>query len=121
MMLLALPLFAFALLVDRHWRSRRDIREAFLAAAVTWGVITVLLTELLSLIDGLRMPGLAVSWVGVAAGAALWALWGKALPRKRDVPLAEPGHMSAVLAAPVTLIVALTGLVANLGRPNNSA
>ena len=39
-MLLALPLFAFALLVDRYWRPRRDVREAFLAAAITWGVAT---------------------------------------------------------------------------------
>src|SRR5205823_9210492 len=99
-MLLALPLFAFALLVECYWQPRRDVREAFLAAAITWGVTTVLLTELLSLIGGLRMPGLAVSWVGLAAGAALWAFWGKAPPRKRDVPLVKPGRMSAVLAAP---------------------
>src|SRR5215211_4863466 len=119
-MLLTLPLLAFVLLVDRYWQPRRDVREAFLAAAITWGVLIVLLTELLSLIGGLRMPGLGVSWVGLAAGAALWALWGKAPPRQRHVPLVKPGRMSAFLAAPVALVVAVTALVANAGRPNNS-
>jgi Dolichyl-phosphate-mannose-protein mannosyltransferase len=119
-MLLALPLFGFALLLDRYWQPRRDVREAFLAAAITWGVTTVLLTELLSLIGGLRMPGLAICWVGLAGGAAVWALWGKAPLREREVPLVKPGRMSAVLAAPVALVVAVTAVVANLGRPNNS-
>jgi hypothetical protein len=119
-MLLTLPLFAFALLVDRYWRPGRDVREAFLAAAITWGVITVLLTELLSLLGALRIPWLAVGWAGVAAGAAVWTFCSKVAPWKRDMRLARPGRMSVVLAAPVTLVVAVTALVANLGRPNNS-
>lgn len=119
-MLFALPLFAFALLVDRYWRPRRDVREALLAAAISWGVAIVLLTELLSLTGTLRVPGLALGWAGLAAGVALWAHCSKAPPRKRDRQLAKPGRLSVVLAAPVAVIVAVTAVVANLGRPNNS-
>ena len=69
-MLVALPLLCFALLV--HAVRRRspcaDPRAAVLWAALAWGVLTVTLTELLSLFGALSATTVALGWGTAASG-----------------------------------------------------
>lgn len=61
-MLLSLPLVGYALLFFLFRQSGHQRRDAFLHAATTWGVLVVVVTELLSLPHWLTRANLAISW-----------------------------------------------------------
>ena len=73
-MLVILPLGCYGLLVLAWWRTRptAGLREALLCAALSWGVLVLGLSELLSLGAALSPLPLAVGW-GIA-GALIAAL-----------------------------------------------
>ncbi len=65
----AFPLVVFAVLValllgamQKERRSTVDWREAFIAAALIWGALVVLISEALSLVDGVARPLLTLCW-----------------------------------------------------------
>lgn len=85
--LILLPI-GFFLLLFLHgtaaWRDEtagRDWRFAFLVAAVVWGGIVALSTELLSLFDAVTRLGLALVWV---AALGVLYVWSGGLRRVRE-------------------------------------
>ena len=117
-MLLSLPALCFALLsivLARH-SNRSELRSAALRAAVLLGLLVVAGTELLSLLGRLEAFWLGSLWLLVAVCIGLLAArsgsqW--AWPR---LPALEGVELASGVA--VAVIVALTGLLALIGWPN---
>ena len=74
-MLILLPLLVFALILLLCFHFDYDFREAFLAAAVMWGVLVAGSTEALSAVNGLGRTGIALAWL-VAGALAFVCLRG---------------------------------------------
>ena len=111
--------FGFLFIGIRRRAADRDPREAFLSAAVAWGVITVVLSEGLSLVGGLTTPGLALGWGIVTLVVTLWAT--RLAAPSRPAPRAgvrRASGLALAVGAPIVTIMALTGIVALLGWPN---
>ena len=120
MLALVLPLACFVLVLYRNLRSGvdRDLRSAFLSAAVWWGVALLAGTELLSLGGWLTPRAVAASWV-VATGVAAWLAW---RTRQHDAnrPRASrrPTPWAIALGVPIVLVLLVTGLLALCAWPN---
>lgn len=121
-MLVLLPVLSFVLLWDVFARRRplTDPREAFLAAALVWGVFLAASTEALSLFNWLTLPWLAVAWGGATLASALAAARQR-VPTRSWLPLPFPrSPVVLLMGGAVVLIVAATGLIAILAWPNNA-
>src|SRR5438874_13298817 len=119
-MLALLPLVGYLALFRAIWRrgGEADPRPALLNAAILWGVLVAVGCEGLSLFGGLTPTTLALSWVaaiGITIGLDL-SLKVPPFPWRR---LAwRTGRFERFLAAPIVVIVALTGLIAAVAWPN---
>jgi hypothetical protein len=118
--LLVLPAWFAAFLIFR--KTLKDWREATLIACVTWGVIIVALTEILSLFQALALIPLCIAW-GLISLASLiisirfWHL----RPTLEDVVTRPRGERFAfaALIGGVSLILLATFIVAVVSPPNN--
>ncbi|HSB90165.1 MAG TPA: hypothetical protein VLD63_09090 [Anaerolineales bacterium] len=78
-MLIVLPLVAFAILFLLLLAGSEDDETqtfvgSFLRAAVVWGAVVTVSSELLSLIDGLTQLGVGLAWLVVIAAAGVYGL-----------------------------------------------
>jgi hypothetical protein len=103
-------------------------RTAAMGAATAWGVLVVLITELLSLAQGLTTTGLATTWLVVDVVALIY-LWQGTRRRTQQNPLQVPGlrarqmisrlpRMQMFLLLGVGAIITLVAIVAVLSPPN---
>ena len=117
-----LPLTAFILLFRFFYRREPEWRTSVLLAALTWGVLVVLITEVLSLFHLLSWAGLVLSW-GLLA-AALIVYDRRAAPPPTPPKPNEPGlkltPFLTLLLAGVIAIIAVIGLIALIAPPNNA-
>ncbi len=122
-----LPLLALSLLVLLRWRPRAGFYRASLEAAVLWGTLVVLATEMLSLFRSLNSAWLSAFWGAacVAAGIFLARRGGPSCPLRHArtklgrVTEASVGRVGMlVLVGLVYLVLALL-LLALLAAPNN--
>jgi hypothetical protein len=72
--LVCLPLAAFVLLVGVFCARCTGWRSAFAHAATVWGVLVVVLTEVLSAFHKLTVPGLSAGWL-ILDTIAVWYLY----------------------------------------------
>jgi hypothetical protein len=114
-----LPFLAFFLLLIR-FAIDSSVRIASLKAAVAWGMLVTVSTEILSLFHALSGPAVAAFWFLVCA-AALALIWrqrtGLAERRRLMSPIA-PRLPVAIGSAPIALIVVALGLIAWFAPPN---
>jgi len=125
--LLALPVAFVAaswatLLGAAARKGRGDWRDAFLRAAVIWGALVALSTEVLSLFHGVTQAGVALFW-GLVVGALLAVgLW-KGLLRSTWAHILQtrPGFATSekLLLAGIAVVVLLLLVIAWISPPNN--
>jgi hypothetical protein len=110
-----LPLLA-GIPLYRLFRTWDTPIPAFVRAAVCWGVLLLLLTELLSLIHAVSALGIAAGWgaVIVLASVALF---------RRPLSLGPPGGAPALalwVTVPAVLTLAVTLVIALVAPPNST-
>jgi hypothetical protein len=121
MYLILLPLLSFVLILYFlcHRTYGTDPRRAFLSAAVIWGIITTVITEILSILNMLTGATLASCWGATAVGAALVLDRRGSLLRRlphwtvRSLPLG-----GVIMSVPIVAILLATAFIAVLGWPN---
>jgi 4-amino-4-deoxy-L-arabinose transferase-like glycosyltransferase len=121
------PLLCFVLLwgVFEKWRrggSSDDLRAPFIAAAVAWGVLLALMTEILSLFDGFTVGWVLGLWVASSLLALLaYARLPGGLRIRRVWPdVAALPLSSRLLLLAVAAILGLVGLTAAVAPPNTN-
>jgi 4-amino-4-deoxy-L-arabinose transferase-like glycosyltransferase len=126
--LVSLPLLAYVLFfyASRVWT--RGWRDSAIRAATAWGVVVVLITELLTFPGWLTKAGLAFAWlvIDVAALIFLWQL----VRSRGDQPHRKGawnilcqwvlglGGANVGLLGGVAIVLAVAGVVALLSPPN---
>jgi hypothetical protein len=126
--MIGLPLAGYVFLFLAFYVQAQGWRAAAIGAATIWGIIVVLITELLSIPRELTRSGLAVAWLvaDVAALVYLWLVAHQTLQRRslKERSAADrqmtPGPMvaSTLLLTGVAIIVVLVALTALLSPPN---
>jgi 4-amino-4-deoxy-L-arabinose transferase-like glycosyltransferase len=111
-----LPIFCFLLLWAAFARRGSGRRAAFLAAALTWGVLVAALTEGLSLFGLLTRSALAIAWAATVLAAGATAL------RRGTAALrlgwSWPGWLAGLFTAGVAAVLGVTLVVALAAPPN---
>lgn len=98
-----LPLMAFGgifgvmLHLMQVGQFTNDWRSVFIRAALIWGAYLVLVTELLSLVRGIRVAGLAIAWVLPVIASIIWLMRQKRWPRVSTT--ATPARLTPVSTA----------------------
>jgi hypothetical protein len=72
-MRLALALAGYIVMVLTLHTQQRRWRSSMIGAATIWGIVVVLITELLSLPGGLTRPNLTLAWLAVDGIALVYA------------------------------------------------
>lgn len=121
--------FFLCLGLYRRYASRLILREAFLLAAVVWGIILVVLTEILSASQILSFPYLSVSWIVVTVLAIGLCVFTSVDPKagrgtldlKKNLfaAFSDLKPLDVVLAAVIAVILCCVALTAWMAPPNN--
>jgi hypothetical protein len=111
---LVLPAGLAAFLVFLHRLD--DWRKALLAAAVSWGILVVLISEILSACNALAFAPLAIAWA-VAGTAACALAWRLGMPRLNR--LSRPRPLEIFWICSIAAIFLLAAATALLCPPNN--
>lgn len=109
----------FALLMWALFKRGFGWRQAFLLASASWGLLLVVITELLSLCNGLTDDLLALAWLGVAAGiyTTLFVFLKPTVACKQASRFSFAP--SFALLFPIIAILAILALVDLVAPPNN--
>ena len=113
--MLILPVVA-AFLLFRLFRHSGTRGQALASAVVSWGVLLLVLTELLSAVRAVGLPGIAGGWAVVILVLAV-AL--RRLPRRTSGP-AEAVPVPLWVYVPVTVTLAATLVIALVAPPNST-
>ena len=116
-----LPLIAFIFLFRIFYRPNVCWRTAVLLAALAWGVLVVLITEVLSLFHLLAWGGLALSWGLIDAaliGYGIRSAQQPAPPTQVEAGIKLTPFLTLLLGG-VILIIAAIGVIALIAPPNN--
>lgn len=126
-LLMSLPIIAFACLwYVTTFSEREDWRVGFLKAAVLWGSLTLLITELLSVFVAICPATLALAWILVIA-SSLYVIR-RHFVEEGESPIVVTGRLFALPAGdrwwivplvPAAAIVVATAVVALIAPPNN--
>ena len=121
--------FFLCLGLYRRYASRLILREAFLLAAVVWGIILVVLTEGLSRLQILSFPYLSVSWImvtvlsiGLCVFTSVDPQAGRgAIDLKKNLfdSLSNLKPFDIILIVAIGLILCFVALTAWMAPPNN--
>lgn len=116
-----IPIICFVLIfLSLRKKSNGDAwRSSFLSASIIWGLSLTIITEILSLLGWLTFGWLLGLWGVTGIAWAFTYLW----PVERNLrlrPMPKIPPALAVLLLGVSLIVAITGLIALIAPPNNS-
>lgn len=125
--LMLLPIIAFLCLwCLRALFEKEDWRVGFLKAALLWGTVTLLMTELLSVLAAIRPSTLALAWILVIAsslylirrhivedGVSLMVV------AKRTFAFPAEGGWWAVPLIPAVIIALTTATIGLIAPPNN--
>jgi 4-amino-4-deoxy-L-arabinose transferase-like glycosyltransferase len=113
-MAVILPFLAFVLLLLCIAGRGTPWRRAFLLAALCWGTLLTLTTELLSLFHGINHLWLSLIWGAISLGASL------EIYRTRNTLQPIKAKKECIIALiPIGVILATTGTIAILSPPNN--
>jgi hypothetical protein len=115
-MLVGLLLAPYAVIVIGLRARGRGWRAAAIDAATVCGVLVVLITEMLSLADGLTRQSLASAWLVVGIGTSIYfGKGGFRLLRQHGFRVSMSGDRSTPYKLPKGTIVLLLGVAAILG------
>lgn len=121
-MFVILPVLALILLTGFWQRHRQDWRAAVLLAALSWGVVLTLITEITSFLRFFNGPGLLVGWL-LVNGGLVWGLRSRSQSSPAALRQGQfQGKLSPylkLLLAGVGAIVLGVGLIALIAPPNN--
>jgi hypothetical protein len=108
--------FVTAFLLFRLFRSRHPLLESFVRAAVVWGMLLLLLTEVLSSLHTLTFVGVSSSWalIILALGPPVWR--GRRVPH----PPGAPMELQRWVIPPLAAILGITLLIALVAPPNTT-
>jgi hypothetical protein len=108
--------FVTAFLLFRLFRAHNDFIEAFVRAAVVWGMLLLVLTEVLSAFHLLTFVGVSSSWalIILALGPASWR--GRWVPHPPYTPL----ELQRWVIPPLVATLGVTLLIALVAPPNTT-
>src|SRR4051812_48242716 len=109
MVLPPVPFAAYVSLCLRFFHSERAVRTALIRAAVVWGALLLVISEVLSRFTALSQVPVAIAWLAIALLAFPWRA---RFHLPRDVPVPRS------IALPVAAILGATFLVAIVAAPN---
>ncbi len=115
-----LPILALILLVGVFRLREPTVRDAMLPAALCWGVIVVVMTELLSLGNMLTFEAMSIAWAAVILAAI--GQYARLFQHGRpSAPVSSRQLFAFDLAmlGSILLIVTLVGILALVAAPNN--
>lgn len=119
-MLILLPLITFILLYIHNRLSNETRRESLLVAAIGWGVLVVLTTELLSLFSAINIQWFSVTWSLIIVLLILLFF-----RRNRFISISFDNLFSyknfkkiSFLHLSIILIILFSGLIAFMSPPN---
>jgi hypothetical protein len=109
--------FVFILLISRAFSF--SWRESTLTAAVVWGLLLTIITEVLSAFEALSYMTILACWL--LSGTALAVLCPRFVKDKGliSVSVRPMASASLLFVVPIGVIVSLTGLIAFVAPPNN--
>ncbi|MGP1372621.1 MAG: ArnT family glycosyltransferase [Almyronema sp.] len=115
-----LPFLALVLLIP-FWQQRlQDWRRAVLLAALSWGVLITVTTEVVSLFHGLSLVGLLPLWLLIDGGLIAVMLRQRPLAlRMPPLPSSQIPLSLKLMLVGVIVIVAVVGFIALFAAPNN--
>lgn len=113
--LVALILLSGIILLKRQ--PETDWRQPVLLGSITWGIWLTLATEALSLFDLFQFEAIVATWV---LPAMLWLWLIPHLPsRFQGIRIRPMAFLDSFFLAGISLILAVTGLIAVISPPNN--
>src|SRR6185369_12932186 len=93
------------------------LRSSFLSASLSWGLLVVVMTELLSMFYILNFVCLLFTWGLATAGALLaWRTTSSTVQPEDNLELSL--IMKMLLSGGIVIVI-LTGLIAAIAAPNN--
>ena len=113
-MLVILPLISFAVIMLCLAVRGSDYRQAFLGAAVCYGLLLTAATELLSLFSGITYLSLASFWGSVTALAL-----GSLIPKRARLKMQGTRIEAPEILIGIAVVLAATLLIAIVSAPNN--
>jgi hypothetical protein len=127
-MLAFIPLFSLVILFIIFCKSNNSWRSSLLSAAITWGIIITVITEILSIFKILTFSWLLGIWV--LTTTVLIFIYLKLFEKRK--PLAHPKKASKIhdeatqltpflilLLCGVAFVISVVGLIALIAPPNN--
>jgi 4-amino-4-deoxy-L-arabinose transferase-like glycosyltransferase len=111
-----LPLLALILLAGVFRSRERSLSDALLAAALCWGVIVLVITELLSAANMLTWGMMLAAWVAVVAASIPFY---SRSAQKRPQPARRTSAFDLAMLGAILLIVGIVGIIALVAAPNN--
>lgn len=127
-----IPIIVFIFLALGFYRLKAlslNRREAFLVAAVVWGIVLVFLTEILSAFQLFSFSYLTVCWVLLAILGFAWSFskWRDATAKYTSLNLQQSlgnfcvglGTFDKIMLVLIGLVLVLVGLTAVVSPPNN--
>lgn len=93
-------------------------RESILAAAVVWGLLLTIITEVLSVLGALSYPTVLASWLLCGAALAVLYLWFFKDKGRMSVSVHSMAGAPLLVVLPIALVVSITGLIAFVAPPN---
>jgi hypothetical protein len=122
MILLAIiPVLSFLLLFYLFQLRENKSRENLLAAAVCWGSLVVLITEILSIFDAIYFWSVLSAWLLVSMALVLY------LRKKYKTPFILPfgkiqplANVEKIAFIGIGIVFAITGFIATVSAPNNA-
>jgi hypothetical protein len=116
-MLIGLPLLGYLLLICLARHRGADWRQSFVTAALIWGVVTIFLTETLSLVHGLQASWIALIWAFIDITLFILVFRHLRLRRAWRGDRKVRGF-DAVWVGGIAIILFLTALIALVAPPN---
>jgi 4-amino-4-deoxy-L-arabinose transferase-like glycosyltransferase len=110
-LLTLLPLATFAMLVLNSAASCGSYRIGFLAAALCWGAMLTLFTEVLSAFSGITVLSLSLAWGGTLAIASGYFIARKLYRNLPEVSV-KPGPAAWLGIAAIMILTFVTGIIA---------
>lgn len=128
-LLFCLPILAYVFVLLGFRLKGMQWRVSSIHAAMFWGVIVTVLTEALSALNALTPHGLAIGWLFVDIGAAIYlcrfahnlgrtVAFSDAFASEKHKISHFTGNYSALLAAAGGLVILSVGLTAVMAPPN---
>ena len=115
-MLVILPLISLISLFWLIWQVNNHWRNSVLSAAIVWGLIVAISTELLSIFKAINFTTIFLLWFFVD----LFVIYLILKRQKKSLQLIKLAPLSWVLLGGIFFIITVIGIIALVAPPNNA-